>query len=145
MFVSIFRRFLAGKWAWPAPLGFGAQVPAKKFAHAGVLSGRKLSQNRLPKISDPGSPLLTIHGIISLNTLIFLHKARNFSTSLPASIVNIISRNSPVSGSTHETCTEWLIKYDNHIYRNSVFYKGPLLVLSSNIEQNLSPASFFKH
>ena len=42
----------------PAPFGFGAQKSAKKFTHAGVLSGHKLSQNRLPKISDPGSPPL---------------------------------------------------------------------------------------
>ena len=40
------------------------------------------------------------------------------------------------------TCEEWLKKCDNHIYRNSVFYKGPLLLLSNTIELNLSPASF---
>ena len=86
--------------------------------------------------------ILTIHGIISLNTFIFVHKARKFSSSLPSSIADTISSNSPINESTHETCEEWLKKYDNNIYRNSVFYKGPLLLLSNTIELNLSPASF---
>ena len=65
-----------------------------------------------------------------------------FSSSLPSSIVATISRDSPENESSHESCEEWLKKYDNHIYRNSVFYKGPLLLLSCTIENNLSPASF---
>ena len=86
--------------------------------------------------------ILTIHGIISLNTFIFIHKARNFPSLLPSSIAATISRDGPVHDSTHESCNEWLKKYDNCCYRNSVFYKGPLLPISSTIEENLPPVSF---
>ena len=51
---------------------------------------------------------------------------------------NHIAKDSPVTGSTHETCSDWLKIYSNHIYRNSIFFKGPLLVLSSDLEENLS-------
>ena len=86
--------------------------------------------------------ILNIHGLISLNTFIFVHKVRNFPSLLPPSINATISKDSPVHGSTHETCESWLKFYDNNIYRNSVFYKGPLLPLSSTIEENLPLASF---
>ena len=41
----------------PAPKGLGPQNPTKKLAHVGVLLGHLLSQNRVPKLSDPGPPL----------------------------------------------------------------------------------------
>ena len=55
------------------PLGFGTKNSAKKLSHAGVLSGHNLSQNHVPKISDPGSPLNSIQinnaGMIKVITL----------------------------------------------------------------------------
>ena len=67
---------------------------------------------------------------------------RHFPSLLPPSIVLTISKDSPILGSTHETCESWLKFYDNHLYRNALFYKGPLLALSSNLEVNLSLASY---
>ena len=86
--------------------------------------------------------ILTIHGIITQNTLIFIRKIRNFHSLLPPPIVATISQESPVIGSTHVTCENWLKFYDNYLYRTSVFYKGPLLVMGSKLEENLSPASY---
>ena len=61
---------------------------------------------------------------------------------LPSSIVETIAKNSPVPGSTHETCADWLKSYNNFLYLKSIFYKGPfILVTTSNLEENLSPAS----
>ena len=79
---------------------------------------------------------------LSLNTLIFIRKVRNFPSLLPISIVATISKDSPVQSSTHETCANWLKLYDNHLYRKSIFYKGPLLILSSHLDENLSLASY---
>ena len=45
-----------GVAATPAPKGLGPQNPTKKLAHVGVLLGHLLSQNRVPKLSDPGPP-----------------------------------------------------------------------------------------
>ena len=77
-----------------------------------------------------------------MNTLIFIRKVRHFSSLLPPSIVGTIAKNSPVPGSTHETCANWLQLYNNFLYLKSIFYKGPLLAATSNLEVNLSPASY---
>ena len=71
--------------------------------------------------------ILTIHNLIALNALLFIHKIRRFSILLPASINLTISEDSPVIGSTHDTCINWLEIYNSQVYRNSVFFKGSLL------------------
>ena len=56
--ISILRPF----WREYGPLGLESQNSAKKFAHAGVLLGHQLSQNSVPKVSDPGpSPVPLFH------------------------------------------------------------------------------------
>ena len=40
-----------------APKGLGPQNPTKNLVHVGVLLGHFISQNRVPKLSDPGPPL----------------------------------------------------------------------------------------
>ena len=59
---------------------------------------------------------------------------------LPPSIAATIPKDSPTQNSTFESSAAWLEKYDNNIYRNSIFYKGPLLIKSSGLEENLSAA-----
>ena len=86
--------------------------------------------------------ILTIHGIITSNALIFIRKVRHFPSSLPYSIVETISSDSPVPGSTHDTCANWLKIYNNFLHNKSIFYKGPLLVATSDLEENLSLASY---
>ena len=52
-----FWALLGGKMgvvATPAPKGLGLQNTTKNLAHVGVLLGHFLSQNRVPKLSDPG-------------------------------------------------------------------------------------------
>ena len=71
--------------------------------------------------------ILTVHSIIVLNTLIFIHKTRHFPQTLPSSIRLLIAENAPLPGDTHDTCFEWLQNHNNHFYNRSVFYKGPLL------------------
>ena len=46
-----------------------------------------------------------------------------------------------MAGSTHETCAEWLDNFNNHIYRKSVFFKGPLLLASSKINDDIPPTN----
>ena len=87
--------------------------------------------------------ILTIHNIIALNTYVFMQKVRSFTTLLPCSIKNTIATDSPVPGSTYETCTNWLRTYNNHIYHNSLFFKGPLLITTNKtVEESISPSSF---
>ena len=86
--------------------------------------------------------VLTVHNIIAFNALLFLHKANNYPSLLPTSIRSTISDESPRPGSNYETCGDWLSTYGNHIYANSFFFKGPLILTNSMINENLSPASF---
>ena len=56
-----------------------------------------------------------------------MYKIHKFPFLLPPSICNTIAENSPTPGSSHETCAEWITEFDNTLYRNTIFYKGPLL------------------
>ena len=86
--------------------------------------------------------ILSIQNVIVLNAFLLIHKIKNFPSLLPTSVSSTISEDSPVPGSTHETCENWLKVYNNHIYNKSVFFKGPLIIANSMMNENLSPASF---
>ena len=70
-----------------------------------------------------------------------MQKVYNYRSLLPRSIIETISDNSPYFEITHESCEYWLSTYNNIYYRKSVFCKGPLLIVGSEINKNLSPAS----
>ena len=86
--------------------------------------------------------ILTIHSIIALNTLIFMQKTINYPSLLPKSILNTIGQGSPVPGSTHHSCEQWLKDYDNIHYRKSIFFKGPLLFSDPHEKISLPLASY---
>ena len=71
--------------------------------------------------------ILTVHNIIVKNALMFMYKINKFTSQLPISIYNIIPDNAPKTGSTYQTCAEWLNDYNYCKFRNSINYKGPLL------------------
>ena len=76
-----------------------------------------------------------MQGVIVVNALIFMHKKRHFPFALPLSVRETITNNSPIPGSNHETNLEWLTNYNNNIYRNSLFFKGPLLSIISELSE----------
>ena len=86
--------------------------------------------------------ILTIQNIIALNAFIFMHKAQCYPSLLPQSIRETIPLDSPIAGSTHETCENWLKKYSNFNFTKSLFYKGPLLLSGTQIMGHLHLTSF---
>ena len=58
-----------GVAATPAPKakGLGPQNSTKKLAHVGVLLGHLLSQNRVPKLSDPRPTLIFVTLICNIS------------------------------------------------------------------------------
>ena len=82
--------------------------------------------------------ILTVHNIIALNAFLFVEKTRTFPSLLPPSVVSTIHTSSPVPGSTHEDCENWLQVYNTLTYRNSLFFKGPMLYCTSGIIENLN-------
>ena len=86
--------------------------------------------------------ILSIHNKIALNAIIFMHKINIYPSLLPQSIRDTISVDSQVAGSTHESCENWLKRYNNSHYCKSLFFKGPLLLSGTTIMNDLPLASF---
>ena len=55
--------------------------------------------------------ILTIHGLIVKNVLIFMHKVNHFPELLPKSIYETIPEKVPTSYSIHENSRVWLKRY----------------------------------
>ena len=70
--------------------------------------------------------ILTVHEIIVINALLFMIKNTYFPFSLPKSVRETIANDAPTTDSNHDTNAEWLTKYNSPVYRNSLFFKGPL-------------------
>ena len=83
--------------------------------------------------------ILTVQGVIVTNSLLFMHKQKHFPLALPRSVKLTIASNAPVPGSNHDTNLEWLSKYNNHVYRNSLFFKGPLLSVIPEFADLITP------
>ena len=90
--------------------------------------------------------VLTIHGIIANNALNFMHKAKSFPSLLPTSVKNTIPNpilSMSIIDQSDPAFINWLAEFNNHIYRNSVFFKGPLLYFEPSTVQNYaSPAAY---
>ena len=82
--------------------------------------------------------VLTVQGVIVKNSLLFMHKINNFERLLPISIRETIANDAPSRGSDHVTCQGWLAEFGTNSYRNSLFFKGPLLYIDPACSQLLS-------
>ena len=77
--------------------------------------------------------LLTVHGIIIKNALIFMHRVNYLPTSLPTALRATIADDAPTLGSDHVTSSEWLCNFGDRYHNKSIFYKGPLLAMNPAI------------
>ena len=82
--------------------------------------------------------ILTIHNIITLNAIMIMTKVRFYPTLVPKSIKETISDDSPKIGSNHEDCDMWLKVYNTPTYRNSLFFKGPMLFSTLKIVDDIT-------
>ena len=98
-------------------------------------SGTKSSFNSLS--------ILTVHGIIASNTANFMNKIFNFPDQLPKYVQATIPEDAPsrIMGTDHEACQTWSENYNTNIYRNSIFFKGPLLFIDSSLDNAFNPMS----
>ena len=58
-----------------------------------------------------------------------VEKSRNFPNCLPINVETSIAPDSPSSSSNFESSEDWFKVYNTHLYRKSVFFKGPMLSL----------------
>ena len=87
--------------------------------------------------------ILTVHGIIVKNVLILMHRMKYFPETIPSSIKNLFPCNIPTYGSDHVSSAEWLETYGCHIFRSSIFFKGPLLAITETNANITSLPSLF--
>ena len=87
--------------------------------------------------------ILTVHGIIVKNALILMHRMKYFPETVPKSIKGLFPNNIPTVNSSHETSSDWLLTYGSNVFRQSVFFKGPLLAITeTNLNITCLPSLF---
>ena len=87
--------------------------------------------------------ILTIHGIIASNSLMFMNNIFRYAHTLPKYVADTISCNVPsrsLDGFT-ESNFEWFNSHNTHSYRNSIFFKGPLLFIETSFDEAFNIAS----
>ena len=75
-----------------------------------------------------------------------MRKYHSFPSLLPRSVRDTISEIAPLRGvrDTNDNIKIWLNQYNNYIYRNSLFFKGPLLYFNPITSNNiLTPAACY--
>ena len=78
-----------------------------------------IKEGKLPvhtKTSFAEYEIVTVHGIITSNALVFLHKVRNFLQLLP-----------PTFNSYADSNIDWFNRYGFNKYRSTFSVKGPYL------------------
>ena len=90
--------------------------------------------------------VLTVHGIVTCNAINFMNKILNFPSQLPKAVRDTIpssvpSRTLTAPGSQPVILSSWSDVYNTHVYRNSLFFKGPLLYLDPEANEIFNPVS----
>ena len=92
-----------------------------------------------------GKPFLEGKGIIVSNALTTMNKIYNFPSELPPSVNSTVSDLAPrqISDAAIDTSLNWFDCFNNSTYRNSFFFKGPLLFLHPNVRTTFNPTACF--
>ena len=87
--------------------------------------------------------VLTVHGVIVKNALLLMHKIKHFPQTVPKSIKNLFPSSIPTFYSNQETSSEWSSTYGSGKFRQSIFFKGPLLAITDLNAEVTCPPSLF--
>ena len=89
--------------------------------------------------------ILSVHNIIAINALLFMHKVRHFPEALPQSVRATIASNSPKQATDHISSEEWLSEYGNSNYSKSIFFKGPMLHIDNRFDSLVNGATLLSY
>ena len=146
-FVQSHLNFCSLVWGFSTKANIKSLFASQKKGMRAAISGYVnyfYKDGNIPTHTKPSFckyDVLTVHGIIATNTLIFMHKVDHFQNLLPSSVREIIAPNAPKRGSDHETCEDWLQNFGTFVYNKSVCYKGPLMYIDSLCAQIMTPTS----
>ena len=148
-FVQSHLNYCSLIWGFAAKSHIDSVFSKQKSGIRAVMSGYvqfKYRDGQIPthtKSTFHNLNVLTVQSIIVKNTLIFMHKVRHFPSSLPESVRSTIPANAPSTPNcNHENNSEWLETYQFGCpqFRQSIFFKGPLLSISEEYLNIVSPA-----
>lgn len=92
--------------------------------------------------------VLTVHNVILKNIMIFMNKVHNYPHLLPNSVRQTISPDSPSPTSNTDYNSDWYTTHNSFPYRNTTFFKGPLLynyiTTNNNTELNNTNTNTYK-
>jgi hypothetical protein len=150
-FIQSHVNFCSLVWGFTAKTNIDSLFSSQKKGIRAIMPGfvrYYFKDGALPAHTKPAFnrfKILTIHGIIVKNALVFMYKLKHFPNMVPLSIRETIDPNSPLAHAspTHELCEAWLETYNNSYHRKSVFFKGPLLAINNiaRISSVLEPSS----
>ena len=146
-FVQSHINFCSLVWGFSAKSNIDSLFVCQKKALRAVMPGYVnffYKDGLLPahtKASFNKFKILTVHGVIARNALIFIHKIRNFPQLVPSSVRETIASDAPTRGSSYETCQEWLDNFGTSVYSKSIFFKGPLIYIEPDTEELETPKS----
>ena len=140
-FVQSHINYCSLVWGFSAKSNIESLFAGQKKGIRTVMPGFKnffFKDGITPAHTKPGFTkynILSVHGVVVKNALIFMHKVKYLPSILPPSIKDTIDPNSPLSyaSPSHETCKTWLDSFNDNYHRKSVFFKGPLLATDKNI------------
>jgi len=87
--------------------------------------------------------ILTVQGLVVQNSIVLLHKIKYLSRLLPKNICHTFPDvvDLPKANSDHITANTWLQKYGSRYFKNTVFFKGPLLSIFADNMNVTTPTS----
>lgn len=89
--------------------------------------------------------ILTVHGLIVQNSIILMHKIKYLSRLLPKNICRSFPdvEELPTANCDHLTASTWLQNYGSRYFKNTVFFKGPLLSIFADNAKITTLTSLF--
>ena len=104
-------------------------------------------EGALPQHTKPffnGNKILTVHGLIVYNSIILLHKIKYMPQLVPKNILQAFPDDIPTKISDYVIAISWLLLYSSTNFKNSIFYKGPLLsICADEADATTLPTLFF--
>ena len=132
-FVQSHLNFCSSVWGFAAKSNIDQLLTVQKKAVRTVMPGYVqyyYDEGKLPAHTKPAFKkynLLTAHSIIAKNAILLMTKTTNFPSTQPKSINQLFPENAPHFNYSCEVSSTWLETYNTLCYRNSIFFKGPML------------------
>ena len=150
-FVQSHLNFCCLVWGFSKKTNIDTLFTVQKKAMRAVMSGYinyYFKDGQLPtgtKNSFNQHGVLTVHGIIANQALRFMHKVKVFPSLIPTSVRSTIQDhivNMSVLDQSDPMFLSWAEEFNTHIYRNSLFFKGPLVYFDPcTVQKYATPAA----